>query len=133
GGGSLLGRARRGRLADRRRGEAAATDHRPGALVPERGRLPGRGPAGALRASRVPAPSPQAAPLDEPAGAVIGGSQAAGEGDRPLPWRDELPELVLGGYSTCSSPALADSASPQSSTGNWCRCAPPRRLGRRTH
>src|SRR5262245_27217996 len=26
-----------------------------------------------------------------------GGGQAADEGDRPLPWRDELPESVLGG------------------------------------
>jgi hypothetical protein len=63
----------------------------------ERGRLLGRGPAGALRAPRVPAPPPQAAALDEPAGALAGGGQAADEGDRPVPRRDELPELVLGG------------------------------------
>ena len=51
-----------------------------------------------LRCHRfVPAPPPQAAALDEPAGALAGGGQAADEGDRPVPRRDELPELVLGG------------------------------------
>lgn len=34
---------------------------------------------------------------------------------------------------TCSSPALADSASPNWSTGNWRSCAPPRPLRHRAH
>src|SRR5262249_31989495 len=61
-----------------------------------RGRLPRREFAGPLCAPRVPAAPPQAAALDEPAGALARGGQAADEGDRPVPWRDELPEPVLG-------------------------------------
>ena len=38
--------------------------HRPGAPVPERGRLPRRRSAAPPRAPRVPAATPQAAPLD---------------------------------------------------------------------
>jgi len=82
-------------LLQQRRGEVAAAGRRLGASVPERGRLPGRRPAGTLRSPRVPAPAAQAAALDEPAGAVAGGGQAADQGDRPVPRRDELPEPVL--------------------------------------
>src|SRR5215472_4416315 len=38
----------------------------------------------------------------------FGGGEATDEGDRPVPWRDQLPEPEpgLGWFSTCSSPAL---------------------------
>src|SRR5262249_46445458 len=81
----LLGRARRGHLAGGWRGQAAPAGRRPGARVPERSPLPGRRPADPLRAPRVPAPSPLAAALDKPAGALTGGGEAADEGGaRPV-------------------------------------------------
>src|ERR1700694_2788621 len=59
--------------------------------------MPGRGPTGPVHPSEVlPAPT-QAVPVIESVGAFVGGGAAADESDRPLPWRDQLPEYVLGG------------------------------------
>jgi hypothetical protein len=43
-----------------------------------------------------PAPLAQTVPLNQPAGAIARRGASTNEGDRPVPWRIELPQLVLG-------------------------------------
>src|SRR5581483_11294196 len=61
-----------------------------------RGRLPRRRPRGADRPSALPAQAPTRLALDKPARALARRGEAADEGDRPLPRRDQLPLALLG-------------------------------------
>src|SRR5207253_2031238 len=59
--------------------------------------LPDSGPAGAVHPSELLPAGAQAVPLLKSAGVFAGGSAAPDESDRPLSWRNKLPEYVLRG------------------------------------
>jgi transposase-like protein len=59
--------------------------------------MPGRRPRRARRAPALPDPTPPPMAKHEPARAIARRGQAANQGDRPLPGRDQLPHLGLGG------------------------------------
>jgi len=69
---------------------------RTGASLAECRVLPGGGPGRTLHPSQLLPTRSQAAPVLQFVGAFTGGSEAAQEGDRALPRRNQLAEHVLG-------------------------------------
>jgi transposase-like protein len=93
----LLAGARRRHQRERRQAATSGPGRRTRqARLHRRGQMPGRRPGRARGAPALPTPTPPAVALNEPARALARRSQAADQGDGPLPRRAKLPLARLG-------------------------------------